>query len=270
MKRRVVSLLIVACILATAFIGFSIPASADYSRIYVTNRYHEEVIELTNTGGDMIEIPFSVYFEGYYIIQVFGCPVSDNSSGVTYNGYINELMVIQGSMRVGWTQGIRYTGYGQGQLVSCYLTPGDDCSLLVDYVGVTEGLRLSFTYTDGLEYNSPPNFYDQIYTDGPGVFEFSFNASNGEYAQVACVYCGTNNAGSYLVTLGGGGFEQAYVLDPRSSDYYDGVHLWEGDTAIMYLDANVPYYIVVFIGEADEPAVLVDTIIVTLEFEAVE
>lgn len=262
-------MLIVACILATAFIGFSIPASADYYPIYVSERYYEEVVELTNTGTNLIELSFEVDFEGYYIIQVFGCPDPNNSNGVPANGQITQIMVYRGRVCLAETIRGIYSGYGRGQMASCYLQSETIHTLFVEISGTVEELRLSFTYTEDMEYDAPPNYYDEIYTDGPDFFEFTFNASNGEYAQVARVLCGTNNSGCYEITLGGGGFEQAYILDPRYSSFRYGIRIFEGDTAVMDLEANVPYYIVVFIGDGNAPINLVDMVIATLEFEQI-
>lgn len=262
MTKRVLSLLMVFSILCVTFSGCAVPVNATGSTIDVSGRHYETVIEPTSS---MMEVPFTVPFNGYYIIQVFGVPAVTNQNDPAFNGSVLSMELYSEYGCVASTHGLPYTGYGRGQLLNCELIFGVTYTLYLELNGGVEELRLSFTYARDLFLDGLPlTFYDDIYTDGPGTFEFIFNEYNGEYAQVARVICGPSQERPYNIALAGGGFEQAYVLDPSSTGYYSGVHIYEGDSTQMYLKANIPYYIVVYIGEGNEPYVPVDSLTVTL------
>lgn len=267
MTKRVLSLLMVFSILCVTFSGCAVPANATGTTIDVSGRYYETVIEPTSS---MMEVPFTVPFNGYYIIQVFGVPDISNRTDPAFNGSVVSMELYSEYGCVASTHGLPYTGYGRGQLLNCELIFGVTYTLYLELNGGVEELRLSFTHARDLFFAGPPiTFYDDIHTDGPNIFEFTFDENNEEYAQVARVICGTPQEGTYRITLSGGGFEQAYVLDPSSTGYYSGVHIYEGDSAQMYLKANVPYYIVVYAGDGDDPYIPVDTLTDFVEFELI-
>ena len=267
MKKRVISLWMVVAILCIMFSGCAVPANAVSSTINVNERYYEEVIEVTSS---VMEVPFTVNFSGYYIIQVFGMPERISSStNPIFTGSIDSVDVCSDGYCIASSEARPYTGYGRGRLVFCELSALDTYELWFVLNRSSGALRVSFTYARDLFYDFPLANYEEIYTGGPNIFEFTFDVYNEEYAQVARVMCGSLEAGIYNITVSGGGFEEVYVLDPSTIVSYTGVHILDGETRQMELEANIPYYIVVYLGDGDDPYIPVETITITVTFERV-
>lgn len=264
MKKRVISLWMVVAILCIMFSGCAVSADTVSSTINVNERYYEEVIEVTSS---VMEVPFTVNFSGYYIIQVFGA-TSSNTDPV-FNGSVYGMDVCFNNYCIASSDVMPYTGYGRGRLVFCELSALDTYELWLSLSRSSGALRVSFTYARDLFYDFPLANYEDIYTGGPDVFEFTFDVYNEEYAQVARVMCGSLEAGIYNITVSGGGFEEVYVLDPSTIVSYTGVHILDGETRQMELEANIPYYIVVYLGDGDDPYIPVETITITVTFERV-
>lgn len=236
-------------LLAVSVFTFSAPASADDTIIYNLYEAHSEIyIDLLDGDSTTSRtVQFTVPYDGWYIIQTMGFPTSNDGD----NGRTGTVSLKNSSGQSVLTSGTRKVGYGLGKLVHCELASGALYTLTIRFSDAV-GARIVITHAEGLfDQTAPIDNYNDITSFEPDVIEFEYTESNHRYAQVALVECSETDSGTFTVDVDGSPFNYVMLLDPRVLDDTGDSWLYSGST--VTLDANVPYYLVVYFEPGYSP-----------------
>lgn len=204
-------------------------------------------------------VEFQPLYSGYYIIQVFGGeslstdPDAEVLELSLWHDYSEEYILYAGA----------YTGYDSGRLFYTYLH-NDPYTLELWFSFECEQARLSITHVGDIDYIEQ---YEDIVTYSPGTFDFTFVYDTQYQAQVALIQCTSSESRYYNISISGCSYAAVFLMDPTSTNQFGGAMFHSSDGG-YYLDAYVPYYLVVFLDNwyGDAPAIGVESITVTVSF----
>ena len=263
MKKKILSFSLALIMLICAMVSMGGEAHAQNDPTVQMPTPYEEVFFDFSVDSRVQYVDFVVPYSGYYIIQIFGedfCP----DSGRT--GVVRELTLLNTVNNTN-VSAVADTGYGRSRFLNCYL---DASMYRIDlwFSWECESARLSITYAEGL-YLNPAYQYEDIFAYSPDSISFTFTYEMRHQAQVALVICSSSEEDTYRIEFVDGYGGIAYVLDPTSSGGSIGTWVSGSGQSHMYLEANIPYYVVVFLETGDGPAIPVEEITMVLQFTRV-
>ena len=253
-------MILAVTMLAVSLFSFTTSAMAidnvlSFTEQHIEILYDFSVVDLTQ------DLTFNVPYDGFYIIQTLGFPSpADGDNGT------NTMMSLKDSANqpVGIAHGQTGKGYGRGRLIHCELLTNETYTLHMVFSGA-EAARLLITHAEAVfDVPSPISSYTDITSYLPTNIEFVFTASNKFQAQVALIEYGDTDPDPGQPTISGSDFARGFIYDPRLPDYMGCYEI--GSSMTMEWEPNVPYLLVVFIQQGDQPFNPVEELIITVSF----
>lgn len=267
MKKRLLSMVLAIAIVTLSVFGFAVPTSAINNTVYHLQEAHNEIpLDLLVDNSVVAQdISFTVPYNGFYIIQTFGCTVESYHPYLIHGSNTRMSLKNQSNESLGLAHGQTGKGFERGRLIHCELFTYETYTLHLTFAGA-EAAKLVITYAEGqFNQEAPIDNYTDIALFEPGTFEFVFTEDNYRQAQVILVEHNDDNLGPFSVEVDGSSSARVILSDPRSLD--DSGSVWLYSDIIVSLDKAVPYYLVVYIDPGDNPADF--PIVVTVTFSRV-
>ena len=245
--KKILSFALSLALMMTVVVTCALPASAVQSETIIgpgenievpAYTYYQEYILRGFEANVTYDILLGVPHPGSVLIQTFGSSAANAPKITLLDSNASEVVRYNSA-------GFKNKGYRSQTLVQA----GSDTYTLRLTPIASADIRLSVTVTEQyFDADLPIDQYEDINYSEDGIISGMFYY--GTSAMVSLYQPTVDEV--FYVTTEGSELMEAYIFDPRSTDFYGG---WTFDGCVedgpVFLDAGVPYYLVLMLPIAD-------------------